>query len=77
MSFVNNLKNKLQEIRDQQHIDIDHDSEGTIITDPQQRLDICHSCDAYFKFTKQCKKCGCFLPAKVRLKSSRCPLKKW
>lgn len=27
--------------------------------------------------TRQCKKCGCFMPAKVKLTHATCPLGKW
>lgn len=43
----------------------------------QSRLDICKTCPELLRFTKQCKKCGCFLPAKVLLSNSKCPIGKW
>ena len=39
------------------------------------RLALCQQCDKYKK--KFCTACGCFMPAKVRLKNVTCPLKKW
>ena len=39
------------------------------------RIDICKNCDNYsYKF---CKVCKCFLPFKVLIKNTSCPLKKW
>ncbi len=41
------------------------------------RMQICNSCLYYVKGTSQCKKCGCFMTAKTRLKQSQCPVGKW
>lgn len=41
------------------------------------RMKICLQCEHFFKPTKQCKKCGCFMPIKVRLRSHKCPVGKW
>lgn len=40
------------------------------------RLTICSECPNLL-FTKQCKKCGCFMPAKVKLKNAHCPEALW
>lgn len=41
-----------------------------------KRIETCKTCDQLTKL-KLCKVCGCFMPAKVRLKGSSCPLGKW
>lgn len=41
------------------------------------RMKMCLQCEHFFKPTRQCIKCGCFMPVKVRLKNSSCPVKKW
>jgi hypothetical protein len=41
------------------------------------RYDVCLSCEELINITKQCKKCGCFMVAKTRLLSAKCPLGKW
>ena len=41
------------------------------------RLDICNACEELFKLTKQCKKCGCVMTLKAKLKEAKCPLGKW
>ena len=41
------------------------------------RMKECLQCEHFFKPTRQCKKCGCFMPVKVRLKGSSCPVGKW
>ncbi len=41
------------------------------------RMKLCLQCEHFFKPTRQCKKCGCFMPIKVRLSGSSCPVKKW
>ena len=43
----------------------------------QERLDICQSCEYLFKKTNTCKKCGCFMDAKTKLKKAECPIGKW
>jgi len=44
---------------------------------PKERYNICKSCDRLNKLTKICKECGCFMPAKTKLKGKLCPLNKW
>lgn len=41
------------------------------------RLSICVECPELIKSVKQCNQCGCFMPTKVTLKDSACPLGKW
>jgi protein-arginine kinase activator protein McsA len=41
------------------------------------RLNICNSCEFFFKPIKQCKKCGCVMSAKTTLKNAFCPIGKW
>ena len=43
----------------------------------KQRLDICLSCPELITLTIQCKKCGCFMSAKTKLDSAKCPIGKW
>ena len=43
----------------------------------QQRYNICKECDEFITISKQCSRCLCFMPAKVKFKNSDCPLKKW
>lgn len=43
----------------------------------QERFSICKSCPELIKLTTQCKKCGCFMTAKTKLKQASCPLGKW
>jgi len=46
------------------------------VTDPKARMDICNTCP--FKGDdNRCGKCGCFLPAKTRVKRSSCPIGRW
>lgn len=42
----------------------------------KKRYNICLSCEELGKF-KICNKCGCFMPAKVRLSGVECPIEKW
>ena len=41
-----------------------------------QRMEICKVCE-HFTNLLRCKKCGCFMPAKVLLVRARCPIDKW
>lgn len=41
----------------------------------QRRIKICRECEHYKMFV--CTQCGCFMPAKTRLKMASCPIKKW
>jgi hypothetical protein len=43
----------------------------------EKRYEICEACPRFFKITKQCKECGCFMPIKTKLKEAVCPLDKW
>lgn len=41
------------------------------------RMAICNSCPEYISSTSQCRRCGCFMSAKTRLKKASCPIGKW
>jgi hypothetical protein len=43
----------------------------------QTRYNICDWCPEFISLTKQCKKCGCLMHLKVKLKEASCPLGKW
>ena len=43
----------------------------------QQRFDICQACPELIHATAQCKKCGCFMKLKTKLKEAACPIGKW
>jgi len=42
-----------------------------------ERMEICKSCDLYFKPTAMCKSCGCYIPAKAAFAIAECPEQKW
>ena len=42
-----------------------------------KRLAFCSECPRLIKRVQLCKECGCFMPAKVWLLDSWCPLAKW
>lgn len=75
MSFLDKLKNRMAEVRENVTTAI----EESLVDDKtkEDRLALCHSCDHLFKPTSQCTKCGCFVHAKAALKSSSCPIGKW
>ncbi len=43
----------------------------------KERLDLCKSCEHYFKPTGTCKKCGCFMRIKTTLAYTECPIGLW
>jgi len=43
----------------------------------KERLDICRSCQHYFKPTGNCKICKCFMRIKTTLSYSECPIGLW
>lgn len=43
----------------------------------KRRMAICDSCPHLLGVTKQCKKCGCVMPLKTKLKMAECPIHKW
>jgi hypothetical protein len=43
----------------------------------KERFSICKGCPELIKLTTQCKKCGCFMTAKTKLKMASCPIGKW
>jgi hypothetical protein len=51
--------------------------EKTTIENANKRYQICLGCPELIQLTKQCKKCGCLMYAKVSLEKSSCPINKW
>ena len=43
----------------------------------KERMDICLGCEHFIKLTHQCKKCGCLMNLKTKLKDATCPIGKW
>lgn len=43
----------------------------------EERLSLCKACPELIPLTSTCKKCGCFMVAKVKLSKASCPLGKW
>lgn len=43
----------------------------------ENRRNECFNCEHYFKATKSCKECGCFVMAKTKFKNQKCPIGKW
>ena len=41
----------------------------------KRRIEICRQCEHYVMFV--CKKCGCFMPAKTRVRTTQCPIGLW
>lgn len=43
----------------------------------KHRFEICKTCEHFIKLSNQCKKCGCFMNLKTKLKDATCPIQKW
>jgi hypothetical protein len=43
----------------------------------KERMSICNACPELIKLTHQCKKCGCVMNLKTKLKEAVCPIGKW
>lgn len=46
---------------------------GDSVDFADKRMMICKACPHYGSIVKVCKLCGCFLPAKTKMKSKGCP----
>lgn len=44
---------------------------------PRERYRICKKCPELIPLTKTCKRCGCFMYFKTKLKDVVCPEGKW
>ena len=53
-----------------------YEKENQDIPLAKQRYDICNECPD-LTILKFCGQCGCFMPLKVRIESTSCPIKKW
>lgn len=42
----------------------------------EERIAVCTECP-FFSKVRMCKKCGCFMDAKVKLPHAFCPIGKW
>lgn len=45
--------------------------------DANSRYSLCQACPKFNNGVKTCQECGCFMPAKTRLKGATCPVGKW
>lgn len=41
------------------------------------RFAICKACPELMPITNQCKKCGCIMNLKTKLRAAACPIGKW
>lgn len=75
MSAWSEYKKKLGEARPWDFLD--PNTPKVTEENAEERLTICEECPEFIKITKQCKQCGCIMPAKVKLLVSTCPIGKW
>ena len=43
----------------------------------KSRISICEKCSLFDNSRNTCQSCGCFIKAKVKLQSAKCPIGKW
>jgi hypothetical protein len=43
----------------------------------EKRIKKCGFCENLFRLTWTCKKCGCFMGVKARVKNTTCPIGRW
>lgn len=51
-----------------------------ILTDDKTRvyrINACFTCEHFNSRFNTCKLCGCHMPTKTKIKSSKCPINKW
>jgi ribosomal protein L32 len=60
------VKNILKRIQD-----------NIVASDSETRMNVCRQCEHLHPTTKLCMRCGCFMPAKTKIKNAHCPLGKW
>ena len=46
-------------------------------TNHRERMAICRECEFYLAEQEKCKKCGCYMNAKTKLETAKCPVGKW
>jgi hypothetical protein len=71
MSIADKLKSRAAEMVQQ--------AKELIVDDElaKKRMEICKACPHFISLTTQCKKCGCIMAAKTKLKNATCPIGKW
>jgi len=74
MSKWNEWKKNLGDSRPWHLLDPDRKINDQDIID--KRMQSCLGCE-FFLPTKQCSKCGCFMPLKTLLSNAECPIGKW
>jgi hypothetical protein len=75
MSKWNDWKNSLGDARPWHLLDPEKKIRDQSVID--LRMKSCMGCDFFINVTKQCEKCGCFMPAKTTLSNAECPIGKW
>lgn len=77
---VQEMPSKMQMAKNFAKSAVNHISNGMKNVDTNlqaQRLEICADCPFISADKSRCTKCGCFLAAKTKWKSSSCPIGKW
>lgn len=70
MSFIKKLSQTFKDAADVSTYLADNEVAST-------RIKICMDCEHLWKVTRQCSKCYCFVDAKTKIRTEKCPLDKW
>lgn len=75
--LLDKLKNLSETVADSLS-DISKGKSTFVSQDTQQmRMSLCRACPDYNSGTTQCRRCGCFMSAKTKLRHGSCPIGKW
>lgn len=74
MSFADKLKARLNQLETAALSKIADTANEELA---ESRMAICRACPFYLSLTHQCKKCGCIMNLKTKLKEAKCPVGKW
>lgn len=74
MSFAEKLKARLNQLENAALSKIADVADEELA---EKRMDICRQCPFYLSMTHQCKKCGCIMNLKTKIRDAKCPIGKW
>jgi hypothetical protein len=73
MSFIDKIKSTIDDAK-KRALDTIELVDNTVF---DKRMAICLECPNLLHTTMQCRKCGCLVKAKTKLKIASCPINKW
>ena len=74
MSFAEKLKARLNQLENAALSKIADVADDELA---ERRMEICRACPFYVALTHQCRKCGCIMNLKTKIRDAKCPEGKW